>query len=234
MMRKFDYLNAYIFQQQLHKNNLILVTLWKWSETILSRKSNILYFSTKYAIWHEYQMYGCYLMWRVIVNITVHFYSFSMVFKLQSHLHPGRAPRRPGWSGNDRGTTGNNRSTSVTLPARPGWSGNIRHSTPDGIKYLISPGWSGMTREGIALPDSSLGLPGTTGLYRGSTVALPAQTGDDPGYDLAGRATVEPWRIKVELRLIPVEPRQSPNHFKRITTVCDDCTCLYWITILEQ
>jgi hypothetical protein len=33
---------------------------------------------------------------------------------LTSRQSPGR---HPGWSGNDRGTTGNNRSTSVTLPA---------------------------------------------------------------------------------------------------------------------
>jgi hypothetical protein len=56
-----------------------------------------------------------------------------------------------------------------------------------------------MIREGIALPASSLALTGTTGLYRESTVVLPAQTGDDLGYDIAGRAMVEP-------RYMPAEP----------------------------
>jgi hypothetical protein len=36
-----------------------------------------------------------------------------------------------------------------------------------------------------------------------------------------------PWRMTMELRLIPVEPRQSPVHFKRIATICDDCTSLF-------
>jgi hypothetical protein len=37
----------------------------------------------------------------------------------------------------------------------------------------------------------------------------------------------EPWRMTMKLRLIPIEPRQSPVHLKRITAICDDCTCLY-------
>jgi hypothetical protein len=49
-----------------------------------------------------------------------------------------------------------------------------------------------MIRADIALPALSLALPGTTGVTPGNHEALPAQTGDDPGYYIAGRATVEP------------------------------------------
>jgi hypothetical protein len=62
-----------------------------------------------------------------------------------------------------------------------------------------------MIQEGIALPASSLALPGTTrvtpgkqlcrerpGLLQGSTVALPAQNGDDLGNIIADKAIVEP------------------------------------------
>jgi hypothetical protein len=63
-----------------------------------------------------------------------------------------------------------------------------------------------MIREGIALPASSLALPGTTGLYRENTVALPAQTGDDPGFDIAGRATGDKGRATVNPARAPAKP----------------------------
>jgi hypothetical protein len=58
-----------------------------------------------------------------------------------------------------------------------------------------------MILEGIALPASSL--------------ALPAQTGDDPGYDIAGRATVEPRLNKNYLSIISFSGVINPPGFYR-------------------
>jgi hypothetical protein len=98
---------------------------------------------------------------------------------LTSWQSPGRRPRmireQPG--------------TFVTLPAM---SRMIR------THLAFGPGWNkifnitGVFRGGIALPLSSLALPGTPELHQGGTVALLTQTGDNPGNDIAGRATVEP------------------------------------------
>jgi hypothetical protein len=63
----------------------------------------------------------------------------------------------------------------------------------------FDPGWNitGMVRDdpgSKALSASSLALPGTTGVTPGKHRSSAAQTGDDPGYDIAGIhvATVEP------------------------------------------
>jgi hypothetical protein len=72
----------------------------------------------------------------------------------------------------------------------------------------------------IALPASSLALP----LHRGSTVALPAQTGDDPGHDIAGRATVEPLWMLAEPRWRPTKPRWMPEEAGRAPEDDDGAT----------
>jgi hypothetical protein len=74
----------------------------------------------------------------------------------------------------------------------------------------FDPGWNkifnitGMIREGLALPASSLALPGTTAVIPGKHRSSAGTNRDDPGYDIADRATVE-------LRWSPGKYRQSPG-----------------------
>jgi hypothetical protein len=124
----------------------------------------LLYYIFCSRSWEKHKIYKCNKLSRISLFVkTTLSYSLTYI-PAEPRQSPGR---RPGWSGNDRGMTGNNRGTSVTLSAT---SWMIReHPAFDsgGIKYLISPGWSGMIREGIALPASSLALPGTTGVIPG-------------------------------------------------------------------
>jgi hypothetical protein len=86
----------------------------------------------------------------------------------------------------------NNRSTSVTLPAT---SGMMREHPAFDSGWNIIFNITGVVRDNpgsIALPATSTALPGTTGFTPGSTAALSTQTGDDPGHDIADKATVEP------------------------------------------
>jgi hypothetical protein len=78
---------------------------------------------------------------------------------------------------------------SGVIREQPGYIRNFAGNVWDDSAF--DPGWNKILNitgvvcddsGSIALPASSLALPGTLGVTSGSTIALPAQTRNDPGY----------------------------------------------------